>query len=284
MIASKPSLIHAAALLALVTPALSQLNALTYVGCFKNKGNLGDGDTYQFQSDGHCQGVCVQNNRQAVLGLTTGDTCLCGSQTPNNSDKVDDSSCNTPCQGYGEHMCGGSGFYSVYLTGTEENVQAVGGGSTSSSGTKAPTSSTNSAPSVITSIAPGRTVVVTQSATADAAAAASQSPAPDNSKPNTTAIVAGVVVGGVVAAALAGGAFFFIRHRRRRQEEEEYKQHQVSDFMAGSKGSIPARKPSGPDSRFDAEAMANRRLSDGSIADNEDYSRRILKVANPDDH
>ncbi|KAF4556293.1 Cell wall integrity and stress response component 1-like protein [Elsinoe fawcettii] len=258
---------------------MAQLNALTYVGCYKNKGTLGTGDTFQFQSDGHCQGICVDNGKQAVLGLTNADTCLCGSQTPANSDKVDDSSCNSPCTGYGQHMCGGNGFYSVYLTGTQESVGAVGGGTTTGNGKTAPSSTSNSAPSVITSIAPGRTVVVTQSANADA----QQTAAPDASKPNTTAIVAGVVVGVVAAAALAGAAFFFIRRRRQQRAEEEYKQHQVADFMAGSKGSIPSRKPSGPDPRFDAEAMAHRRLSDGSIADNEDYSRRILKVTNPDD-
>ncbi|KAF2219902.1 hypothetical protein BDZ85DRAFT_275989 [Elsinoe ampelina] len=259
---------------------MAQLNALTYVGCFKNKGTLGDGDTYQFQSDGHCQGICVDNGKQAVLGLTNGDTCLCGSQTPNNNDKVDDSSCNSPCTGYGQHMCGGSGFYSVYLTGTEDNVSAVGGGTTTGSGKTAPSSTVNSAPSVITSIAPGRTVVVTQSANAEASPSAD----PNAGKTNTTPIVAGVVVGVVVALGLALGAFFFLRRRRQQQAEEEYKQHQVADFMAGSssKSTIPSRKPSGPDSRFDAEAMAHRRLSDGSIADNEDYSRRILKVTNPD--
>ncbi|PSK54027.1 Cell wall integrity and stress response component 1 [Elsinoe australis] len=282
MIASKPSFMQAAAVLALLTPAMAQLNAMTYVGCFKNQGTLTSGDVYQYQTDGHCQEVCVAKNSAPVLGVTNGDTCLCGSQTPNNGDKVDDSSCNKPCQGFPDHMCGGTGFYSVYLTGTQDNVGAVGGGSTSSNGNKAPTSSTNTAPSVITSIAPGRTVVVTQSANANTTPEPSQSAPADTSKPNTTAIVAGVVVGVVVACALAGAAFFFIRHKRRRQAEEEYKQHQVADFMSGSKGTIPARKTSGPDSRFDAEAMANRRLSDGSIADNEDYSRRILKVANPD--
>lgn len=100
---------------------------------------------------------------------------------------------------------------------------------------------------------------------------------------NTTAIAVGVVVGVVALAAIAGAALFFVRQRKRRAIEEDHRRHQVSDFMAGSRPAIPAvpsisRSPSGPDSRFDAEAMAHRRLSDGSIADNEDFSRRILKV------
>jgi len=42
-----------------------------------------------------------------------------------------------------------------------------------------------------------------------------------------------------------------------------------------------AKKPS-PDQRLDPVLLQQRRLSDGSIADNQDYSRRILKVTNPD--
>ena len=59
--------------------------------------------------------------------------------------------------------------------------------------------------------------------------------------------------------------------------EEEYKRNAaVSNFIAGK-----PPKTSGGDSAFDTRldpVMAQRRLSDGSIADNQDYSRRILKV------
>lgn len=86
---------------------------------------------------------------------------------------------------------------------------------------------------------------------------------------------------GVVAlSGIIAGLFFFIRHKKRKEAEEDYKQRtQVSDFMRGAN----ERKPPGTgysgysDQRLDPEAGA-RRNSVGSLADNQDYSRRILRV------
>lgn len=94
---------------------------------------------------------------------------------------------------------------------------------------------------------------------------------------NTGGIVAGVVVGVVAAAAILGGIFFFIRRRRNREIEEEHRRNAaVSAFMK------PPGSSSGysidTDARLDP-VMAQRRLSSGSIADNQDYSRRILRVS-----
>ncbi|KAF2155175.1 WSC-domain-containing protein [Myriangium duriaei CBS 260.36] len=274
--------------LAAITPVFAQqLKQLTYVGCFSSSSGLSKGDTFQYQSSGHCQSICVQQNNNApVLGLTAGNTCLCGSSTPPSSAKVDDSHCNSACTGYGQDMCGGVNYYSVYLTNAGTTSSSAGTTSQSSdSATNTGTGTTTAEPQVVTSVSPGKTVVVTEAASAGQSNSASPSAASGGSKPNTAAIAAGVVVGVLAVAVIAGAAFFFLRSRRRRAAEEDYKRHQVSDFMAGSKPAIPAvrRSPSGPDSRYDGEAMAHRRLSDGSIADNEDYSRRILKVTNPDD-
>ena len=119
----------------------------------------------------------------------------------------------------------------------------------------------------------GQTVVVTAGPT--------NSPT-SHSSTNKAAIAAGVVVGLVVfAAAVAGGAFLFIRRRRNRQVEEEYRRNAaVSEFVAGGKthNSDNASYSSYSDNRLDPSVMAQRRMSDGSIADNQDYSRRILKV------
>jgi len=63
-----------------------------------------------------------------------------------------------------------------------------------------------------------------------------------------------------------------MRRRRNRQVEEEYRRNAaVSQFIGGG-------KPPTTDTRLDPAVMAQRRMSDGSIADNQDYSRRILKV------
>lgn len=98
-----------------------------------------------------------------------------------------------------------------------------------------------------------------------------------SSSPNKAAIAAGVVVGLLaVIAAVSGGAFLYRRRQRNRQVEEEYRRNAAnSSFGAGSK---PNSGSSFSDTRLDPTVMAQRRMSDGSIADNQDYSRRILKV------
>ena len=113
----------------------------------------------------------------------------------------------------------------------------------------------------------GKTVFITPSSTAPA-----ETPKEEESKgPNKVGIAVGVVVGVLVLAA-AGGAFYFWHRKTRRNElEEEYKrQAAIAAFVA------PSTETSSYDTRLDTAAL--RRMSDGSIADNQDYSRRILKV------
>jgi cell wall integrity and stress response component len=94
------------------------------------------------------------------------------------------------------------------------------------------------------------------------------------------------VVGLVAIAAVVGGIFLFMKNRRKRAIEEEYRRNAaVSSFMAG--GKHPPNSSGGgssfTDMRLDPAVMAQRRMSDGSIADNQDYSRRILKVCQTSD-
>jgi cell wall integrity and stress response component len=97
-----------------------------------------------------------------------------------------------------------------------------------------------------------------------------------DSKPNTAGIAAGVVVGIVSLAAIIGGVWFFLRRRRQKQAEEDYRNAaNVDQFVSG--GKLHTSNSSMNDSRLDP-SFVDRRQSNGSIADNEDYSRRILKV------
>lgn len=114
-----------------------------------------------------------------------------------------------------------------------------------------------------------------------AASTASSSPtsSPDtsDSKPNTIAIAVGVVVGVIALAAILFGVWYLLRRRRQRQAEEDYRRNaaNVNSFVNG--GKLHTSNSSMNDSRIDPSFM-DRRQSNGSIADNEDYSRRILKV------
>ncbi|KAL8953606.1 MAG: hypothetical protein Q9222_000532 [Ikaeria aurantiellina] len=143
-----------------------------------------------------------------------------------------------------------------------------------------PESTKDKPPSTVTRAA---TVVVTAPGQTQPAAAASGTHQASKG-PNTAGIAAGVVVGVIVVCAFAGGLFFFLRNRKRRAAEEEYQRENANPFGAGAESITgpPASSCSMSDSRLEPSVMMQRRQSDGSIADNQDYSRRILKVTNPD--
>lgn len=260
--------------------AYRQYKTLVYEGCYSSSSGLTKNSSYTFNTKGYCQEQCVPMG-MAVEATSNGDECWCGNSVPPASAKVDDDKCTTTCTGYGPEICGGDGLFSVYLTGTSTDVPnavSSGGSSPSSKSSSSPKSSAtlSASPSVVT--IGGQTIVVTAPAQQTSGSSAKSS----GGGPNKAAIAAGVVVGVVIIAAAAGGTFLYIRHRRRRQVEEEYRRNAaVSSFVNG--GKPPASSGGGSsftDTRLDPSVMAQRRMSDGSIADNEDYSRRILKVTN----
>ncbi|KAJ9256788.1 hypothetical protein DTO207G8_2391 [Paecilomyces variotii] len=247
------------------------LKTMTDEGCYSSSEPLKDQGSYTFQSTGYCQKLCA-NKGFSVMALTQGSNCLCGNVLPPTSAKTDSSNCNTPCDGWPAAMCGGDNTFSVFLTGTEENVPAYSSSSSSTS-TDGQTSTSAEQPHVITQA--GQTIVVTAQSQTDAADHSSSSGA------NTAGIAAGVVVGVVGLASLMGGAFFFYRYKKRKAIENEYRRNaDINNFVAG--GGKPMSSSSMSDSRFDGDFMAQRRQSNGSIADDQDFSRRILKVTNPD--
>lgn len=166
---------------------------------------------------------------------------------------------------------GGSDSFSVYLTGQKplKDIDTVGGGgggdssSTSSDNSNGPTTTTSG----------GETVVVTASDKAD-----SEKADDDGGGPNTAGIAAGVVVGVVALVAIIGGIWFYMRRKQRKAMEYTHaRTANIDNFVAGGK---PNSSSSMSDSRLDPSMMAHRRQSDGSIADNQDFSRRILQVLN----
>jgi len=88
-----------------------------------------------------------------------------------------------------------------------------------------------------------------------------------------------VVVGILGLAAIVFGVWFFLRRKRQQQAEEDYRRNaaNINNFVNG--GKLHTSNSSMNDSRLDP-SFVDRRQSNGSIADNEDYSRRILKVTN----
>ncbi|KAG6011027.1 hypothetical protein E4U21_000058 [Claviceps maximensis] len=208
------------------------------------------------------------------LAAMHGGQCLCGFALPPKKDLVEDNQCNQPCPAYPPEACGGLDSYSFYNVGVQLQIERYDPASSSTadgSPTKvAPPSS--AAPSSTGNIGGGPTVIETSVTT--------ELPTTQKSGSNVAGIAAGVVVGVIAAAAIIAGVFFFVRRKRNSEIEEEHRRNAaVNAFISGSKPPSSHGSISMTDSRLDP-VMAHRRMSDGSIADNEDYSRRILRVTN----
>ncbi|QIX00369.1 hypothetical protein AMS68_005886 [Peltaster fructicola] len=228
----------AKSVLLLTLAASVNASSPTLKGCYSSSTGLSYADTYTYQSSGHCVPLCTSKGA-AVVGLTNGSDCWCGDELPPVTSQADNSKCSTTCSGYNTEQCGASGYFTVWLTGTNNdvtNAAAVGGDSSSTSSSSSSSSSsststptTTTTPTVITSISPGNTVVVTVSASATNTTSASS-----GSGTSVAGVAAGVVIGVLAVAAIVGGILFWLRRRRRQRAEEDYKHSaQVSDFMRG---------------------------------------------------
>ncbi|KAK9374994.1 uncharacterized protein V1513DRAFT_57229 [Lipomyces chichibuensis] len=322
---------------------------LTPVGCYSSSGSLVFNETFNYQTQSYCQGLCTPMG-DSVLGLTNGGDCWCGNAIP--SGKVDSSYCNVPCNGYGLDDCGGYGYYTVFLTGvgTLKNPNAltssssVGESATStstSSSTSSVTSSESSSSSDVmstpdgqsttidsssfttstsgqsiatatTSVTTGLTVTTTVSASqsstggANSASAGSSSANSGNSRPShgiSGGGIAGIVIGVIAGLAIIAALVFFIRRRRRNNNDDDWSDYhggkgKLRGLRGRSSNNNPIVAPAMPHEKLSSNSfnsgrvaivdqrlnpvMMERRLSDGSLSDEQDYSRKILRVVNMD--
>ncbi|CUM62631.1 uncharacterized protein PRCAT00000185001 [Priceomyces carsonii] len=150
------------------------------MGCFKKSSvqsllTFNDNDTYQ--SSGYCQEQCSDD---AVFGLIDGKSCYCGNTIPDSSDEVDDSNCNTVCQGYGYEKCGGLNYFLIY---TDSSAQAsTAGGDSSTLSSSSPTSSTETS----TSTSSDQTSEVSTTSQTSTSSSSSSSTSPSTSSEATS--------------------------------------------------------------------------------------------------
>lgn len=245
------------------------LTTRTFQGCFSKVGNATfnpiPGEKY---SSSACMDKCFAKYSVAILQQSG---CSCSNTfPPKDAFTKDDTKCDFGCTAYPLESCGGNnGYVMVWDLGKTPTPSYYDGSddkkpesSASSSASDSPNSSTGTAP----------VTTVTQT---------SPSASNDNKSggTNTVGIAVGVVVGIVGIAAIIGASIFFIRRRRNAQIEEEHRRNAaVNAFISGSKPPSTEGSLAMTDSRLDPVAV-HRRLSDGSIADNQDYSRRILRVS-----
>ncbi|KAK0376890.1 transmembrane alpha-helix domain-containing protein [Colletotrichum melonis] len=243
--------------------------AITNHGCYNASSTTWQKYPVENISTGSCTLECQTKQKKNVAAIN-GEDCYCGDSYPPKVDVVDDKKCNFPCPFYPEEACGGVEdmmYYSVFNTGLKLVVpdEDVATTTTAAATTKATT----------TTAANGVVSTVIETPVATTSAAATETP---KKSTNVAGIAAGVVVGVVAIAAIVGAAFFFVRRKRNAEIEEEHRRNAaVNAFIGGSKPPSSSGV-SMSDSRMDP-TLAHRRMSDGSIADNQDYSRKILRVS-----
>lgn len=252
------------------TTTASGAKAVETLDCYSSAGSLQSLGEYTFQASGYCQTQCVGQN-QFVMATTDGSTCLCGNELPPDSAKVDESKCSTPCNGYDIENCGGKGYYQIYLTGLGTPGTSEDDSSSASPTSSNPQTTTSAKPSVITKA--GQTIIVTASATSDPEPSSGSGGGGGGS--SKVGIAVGAVVGVIAVAAIVGGIILFLKRRRNKVIEEEHRRNAaVSSFVKG----VNSETSSTTDHRLDPKAFSHRRESLGSIADERDFSRRILQV------
>lgn len=236
------------------------LKAIQTLSCSKTNGTLQKMQEYDFASDGWCQRLCGYAN-YPVMAMTQGSTCYCGNQIPALDQAVSESYCNSPCMGYNTSTCGGIGYYQIYLSGLTTDVTIQPNGTSSSSSSSSSTTATTSKAQT--------TVVVTKSASPSDTDT-------DSSGSNKVGVAVGVVVGLVALSGLMGAIIFYMRQRQKRAIEAEH--HRLEAQAAALAAEKSDAASSRTDQRLDPSVFSHRRESIGSIADEMDFSRRILQV------
>ena len=251
------------------TPVMAQSatiapGAIQTLGCYSDPGpGLKEFGDATGQSSGYCRDNCT-NLAQPVMAITGGVTCYCGNELPALDTQVDPDNCNVKCMGYGLEDCGGMGFYQLYLTGLGANVHTAPNSTSSASSGSGSTSTSAPAPTK-----PNETVFVTPTGSSDSVQKSS------NDGVNKVGIAVGVVVGVLALAAIIGVVVFIMKRKRNRDIEEEHRRNAANSFLSGKSDK------SATDQRLDPSIYSHQRQSIGSIADERDFSRRILQVCQP---
>lgn len=175
---------------------------------------------------------------------------------------------------------GGPDSYGVYLTGLSENVKQEGSDDSSSSSSHQ--KSTTTAPVQVVTVG-GSTIVSTIPPPPTSSSDSDDSSSSGGGLSTGAKVgIAVAVVGGLVA--LAAVIAFVVFYLKRRNADGGSSYHRNTPSVNGfvSAGVAPAGSlGSASDTRLERNMVERRNSDDSVFADNQDYSRRILKVTNP---
>ncbi|KAL8785917.1 MAG: hypothetical protein Q9213_003066 [Squamulea squamosa] len=230
------------------------------------------------QCDKVCQGwdkdKCGGDNAWSVL-LTGLNNNVGSAQEPSNSDSNSNDSGSASNSNPPPKAAPSPSTSSTSISTTPSPSAKPTPSSNAAPAAAQPDATKDKPPSIITRAS---TVVVTAPGQTQAAAVSAETTRPSKG-PNTAGIAAGVVVGVIAICAIVGGLFFFLRRKKRRALEEDFQRRPANPFETETESKPPTSSHSMSDSRLEPSVMLQRRQSDGSIADYQDYSRRILKAS-----
>ncbi|OGM41449.1 ER membrane protein (Wsc4) [Aspergillus bombycis] len=266
-----------------------------------NTGASNSANVSVYQSNGLCTDTC---NSDYAFGILQGKSCWCSNIAPNKATNVDTSKCDTGCPGYPDDSCGSAskGVF-AYI---QMNEHSPSGTATVSSIFQNHRSTYDVATQSVETVAGEiKTITVPNSKpTSDSSAGMSEK---DTSSSGLSGgAIAGVVVGSIGGLA-AIIAIFFLIFFKKRQARSTSPSPSVSNVLLdgrNSKGSQmsvanrafsdthshtlssgSSRLPTFTDTRLKTDTVlyaGGRRDSDVSLQDNEDYSRPVLRLTNPD--
>ena len=154
---------HSLVLASLALTLAAHVAADTLLGCFAS---LPSGfsliNTYQYQSSSYCSGQC---KGYAYFALSSGSNCYCGNDNPAASESTS-GTCDSPCTGYGQDMCGGESSFSVYSTGVvvaSSSSSSFSSSFSSSSSTKQSSSNSHGTSSSVSALNTELNLVATSS-------------------------------------------------------------------------------------------------------------------------
>ncbi|KAJ5919901.1 ER membrane protein Wsc4 [Penicillium verhagenii] len=269
----------------------------------ENTGESGGSTSSIYQSNGRCEGTCADY----AFAILQAKYCWCSSIAPASGTRESTTKCDSECPGYPDDSCGNStlGVYAyVAVSGNSATStdSASSSSSTSTTDSSSSSSTTTTAPTVAyTTSSDGqvKTITVSASSSTSGADGSAVSTTSEKSSGLSGGSIAGIVVGVLGGLALVGALVFLVFfYRKRARSSSPVPSQDMADrtsqgsnwsrgvFPGGAGGSDLGRKATFTDNRMKTSTAIypnGPRDSSVSLQDNEDYSRPVLRLTNPDE-
>ncbi|ANB11709.1 Slg1p [Sugiyamaella lignohabitans] len=261
-----------------------------------------------------CNVVCTGYGNEMCGSASTFSVYSIADTTSTDPDTSSSSAAGSSATGGSSTSPSGSSTASSVSSASASNPSGSGSSSTkTSSSDTSSASGSSTSPSLSSSQSSQSSSSQSSSASSSSSSASSASDSSSSGKTTASAnknhgskisggAIAGIVIGVVAALAIIGATLVFLK--KRRSSYDHYSPSTSPDRFKEPFGVRPPDLPfGGPpprygmssdealaagaghqiDQRLNPVMLGERRISVGSLADARDYSRKILRVANPDD-